>query len=141
MPVQASSPGVTYDPGSPAGKEYAIPFVQGRAQGAGTSNEDPNASIPFGVGIKPPGSGGGSGSGKATQRGPRGAHGRHGASGVGKPGGGSASTVSGDQRLRLLQAEDAGGTGLWTIGIGLAVLLPAALLAALLRRRPERPAG
>jgi hypothetical protein len=29
-PAAAIDPGVNYDPGSPAGKEYAIPFVEGR---------------------------------------------------------------------------------------------------------------
>src|SRR5215210_4460276 len=58
LPGAASAqidPGVNYDPGSPAGKEYAIPFVEGRSDAAGTTNPRAGANIPFGVGIKPPG--------------------------------------------------------------------------------------
>src|SRR5262245_43087941 len=73
MPAAASAqidPGVNYDPGSPAGKEYAIPLVEGRSDGAGTTNQRKGANIPFGVGIKPPGgkSGGkhGAGTGNPT---------------------------------------------------------------------------
>src|ERR671923_1135704 len=66
LPSAASAqidPGVVYDPGSPAGKEYAIPLVEGRSDAAGTTNERQGANIPFGVGIKPPGGkGGGRGS-------------------------------------------------------------------------------
>src|SRR5215217_6862113 len=62
LPGAASAqidPGVTYDPGSPAGKEYAIPLVEGRSDAAGTTDQQKGASIPFGVGIKPPGGNGG----------------------------------------------------------------------------------
>src|SRR5215216_1237004 len=52
-------PGVNYDPGSPAGKEYAIPLVEGRSDAAGTTDQQEGANIPFGVGIKPPGGKGG----------------------------------------------------------------------------------
>jgi len=60
----APEPGVTFDPNTPAGKEYAIPIVQGRADGTGTGsgNQKGAANTPFGIGIKPPGGGhGGSG--------------------------------------------------------------------------------
>src|SRR5215203_3118452 len=69
LPGAASAqiePGVNYDPGSPAGKEYAIPLVEGRSEGAGTSDQQEGANIPFGVGIKPPG---GKGGGKQGARG------------------------------------------------------------------------
>ena len=58
LPATASAqidPGVTYDPGSPAGKEYAIPLVEGRSDAAGTTNQRQGANIPFGVGITAPG--------------------------------------------------------------------------------------
>ena len=56
LPGAASAqidPGVNYDPGSPAGKEYAIPLVEGRSDAAGTTNQRAGGNIPFGVGIKP----------------------------------------------------------------------------------------
>src|SRR5215216_52017 len=62
LPGAASAqiePGVNYDPGSPAGKEYAIPLVEGRSDGAGTTDQQEGANIPFGVGIGPPGGKGG----------------------------------------------------------------------------------
>src|SRR5215217_5497405 len=66
-------PGVNYDPGSPAGKEYAIPLVEGRSQAAGTTDQQKGANIPFGVGIKPPGGNGGgkpgAGDGPAGEKG------------------------------------------------------------------------
>ena len=73
LPVSAHAidPGVTYDPGTPAGKEYAIPIVQGRADGAGTENQRAAANTPFGVGVTPPG-GGGKGGGGASGRSGRG---------------------------------------------------------------------
>jgi hypothetical protein len=58
----AIDPGIHFDPGSPSGKEYAIPLSQGRAEGAGSLNQHGAATL-FGVGIRPPGGGGGSGTG------------------------------------------------------------------------------
>src|ERR687898_830792 len=69
LPAAASAqidPGVNYDPGSPAGKEYAIPLVEGRSDAAGKTDQREGANIPFGVGIGPPG-------GKAAQGGKQGA--------------------------------------------------------------------
>jgi hypothetical protein len=141
LSAQAIDPGVNYDPGSPSGKEYAIPLVHGRAVGAGTSDQRAAANVPFGSGIEPPGGGGsapatgtrhGSGTGKTGKTG----------KGTGTNGSrGSAAVLSAKERSRLLSAEEPGGTGLMTVGIALAVLLPALLVAALLRRRPEQPAG
>ena len=62
LPGTASAqiePGVNYDPGSPAGKEYAIPLAEGRSDAAGTTNQRKGENIPFVVGIKPPGCKGG----------------------------------------------------------------------------------
>jgi hypothetical protein len=129
-------PGVTFDPNSPAGTEYAIPLAQGRADGTGSGDNTGSAGkTPFGIGIKPPGSGGG-GSG--------GGHGHGsgtGATNVAGPTGGTGSRVDPNLRSRIAQAEEPGGTELWTLGVGLAVVLLAGVLALALRRgRPEQPA-
>lgn len=144
----AIDPGVNYDPGSPSGKEYAIPLVSGRAVGAGTSNQRAAAGIPFGSGIVPPGGGGGA---HATGK-PQGAGGSGSGAGSAKGSGHSSQASGGSSaagpvvlspadRARLLHAEEPGGTGLLTVLVALAVLLPALLVAMLLRRRPEQPAG
>src|SRR5215217_2733793 len=67
-------PGVNYDPGSPAGKEYAIPLVEGRSDAAGTTNQRNGGNIPFGIGIKPAAS---RGSGMQGSRKGKGAGGRN----------------------------------------------------------------
>src|SRR5215210_5803309 len=85
LPGAASAqidPGVNYDPGSPAGKEYAIPLVEGRSDGAGTTDQQKGANIPFGVGIKPP-------SGGSRKRG-----------GSGKRGGGQGAGAGGGAGAR-----------------------------------------
>jgi hypothetical protein len=52
-------PGVHADPGSPAAKQYSLPLNQARQTGAGPAGrEGSSANVPFGAGIKPPGSGG-----------------------------------------------------------------------------------
>jgi hypothetical protein len=142
----AIDPGVNYDPGSPAGKEYAIPLVQGRAIGAGTDNQRAAAGIAFGAGIKPPSGGAGTGGSHRPGRGSgSGATGGGKQTGKGALGGGSSSSplagLTPRENQRLLNAEQPGGTGLLTAGIALAVLLPALLVAVLLRRRPEQPAS
>jgi len=135
----APEPGVTFDPGSPAGKEYAIPIAQGRADGAGSGDNSGSASkTPFGLGIKPPGSGSG---GSGGSGGGHGHGGGTGATNVPGPTGGTGSRVDPNLRSRIAQAEEPGGTELWTLGIGLAVVLLAGVLALALRRgRPEQPA-
>src|ERR671922_124037 len=42
----AQDPGIHFDSGSPAGKEYAIPLAEGRAEGAGTKNQRAAADVP-----------------------------------------------------------------------------------------------
>jgi hypothetical protein len=171
----AIDPGIHFDPGSPSGKEYAIPLAQGRAEGAGSTNEHGVGNTLFGVGIRPPGGGGGSGTGggggsgtggggpfgtgggggslKGGGGGSGGASGLAGGGGSDKVAGGSevngaghnvgrgkgtsSSTGAADLRGRIADAEHTGGTGIWNLGIVLAVLLPAVLLALLLRRRPR----
>ena len=155
----AIDPGIHFDPGSPSGKEYAIPLAQGRAEGAGTTNQHGAANTVFGVGIKPPRGGGGSGTGGGGAFPQGGGGGSGGASGL--AGGGGSGKVAGssgangargdvgrgkgtspfsgaaDLRGRIADAEHTGGTGIWNFGIVLAVLLPAVVLALALRRRPK----
>jgi hypothetical protein len=57
--------------------------------------------------------------------------------GHGKGGSSSGAAGTADLRGRIADAEHTGGTGIWNLGIVLAVLLPAVLLALLLRRRPR----
>lgn len=136
LPSAASAqidPGVVYDPGSPAGKEYAIPFVEGRSEAAGTTNQRQGANVPFGVGITPPG---GTGGGKG------GGDGRSDGKGSGQSGGGDlpgarAGETAEELGARIASAEEPHGTAGRTFLLALAVLGPAALLALLLWQRPQ----
>lgn len=139
LPAPAAAqidPGIHYDPGSPAGKEYAIPLVEGRSEAAGTTNHRAGANIPFGVGVGPPGGRGGSGPGGGATGGSD--------TGPASRRGGSESRAVGaetpeDLNSRIAEAESVGGTAGPTLWIALAVVLPAGLLAVLLReRRPTR---
>ena len=127
----AIDPGVNYDPGSPAGKEYAIPLVEGRSDAAGTTNQRAGANIPFGIGIKPPG---GKGGGK---HGPRKgtAGGRDGS--ADRPAGARRGESSAELTARMHAAEQPPGTAARTLLLVLAVLLPAGVLALLLRPRAQ----
>ena len=137
LPPTASAqidPGVNYDPGSPAGKEYAIPLVEGRSDGAGTTNQRKGANIPFGLGIAPPGEklGGAKAGGSGTG-------GKNGSAGSGRselpgarPGESSEALAA-----RIAQAEEPGGTAARTFLLALAVLIPAGLLALLLMQRSQ----
>lgn len=125
-------PGVNYDPGSPAGKEYAIPLVEGRSEGAGTEDQQQGANVPFGVGIEPPGGGKGQrGKGAADRNGRKGAAERGGAPGAGR------GESSEELAARIAQAEEPAGTAARTFLLALAVLLPAGLLALILWQRPQ----
>jgi hypothetical protein len=138
LPGAASAqidPGVNYDPGSPAGKEYAIPLVEGRSDGAGTTDQQKGANIPFGVGIGPAGEKGGKG-------GKQGAHGGARGNGSGRADGGRAAGArpgesSEELAARIAAAEEPAGTAARTFLLALAVLLPAGLLALLLRQRSQ----
>jgi hypothetical protein len=134
----ASDPGVNWDPGSPAAKEYAIPLAQGRADGAGTDNQQAAANTAFGVGLKPPtggaGAGKGSRAGKTSRAGSAGGK-RSGAAKAAQP------AVSPALASQIAKAEAPGGTTVLTLGMALAVLLAAAALAVALRGRlPHRAA-
>jgi hypothetical protein len=139
LPGAASAqiePGVNYDPGSPAGKEYAIPLVEGRSNGAGTTDQQEGANIPFGVGIGPPG-------GQGAKAGKRdsgdGGAAREGASRAGgdRVAGARAGESSQELQARIAAAEEPAGTAARTFLLALAVLLPAGLLALLLRQRSQ----
>jgi hypothetical protein len=157
----AQDPGVHFDPGSPAGKEYAIPLAEGRAEGGGTTNQRAAADIPFGAGITPPGAGGGTEGGDGT-----GGGGDGGPTGSGAPGGeerggpngraknspsgargaqGGTDGRGGDRPViderAVSDAEAPVDTTGRTIGIALGVLLVGILLALLLRWRREQPAA
>jgi len=135
LPAGASAqidPGVNYDPGSPSGKEYAIPLVEGRSDAAGTTNQRQGANIPFGVGIKPPAGNGGGKHGAGT-----GGSGVNGSGKTGEPQGARPGESSRALAARIAAAEQPPGTAGRTFLLALAVLLPAALLALLLWQRTQ----
>jgi hypothetical protein len=136
LPAPAAAtldPGINYDPGSPAGKEYAIPLVEGRAEGAGTTNQRRAADVPFGVGIKPPG---------ASGRGGGGSPARPGSAGNPKAPRERAARRDRNLKSRAEATENPGGTAGRTLLLALAVLAPAALVAVLLQaRRPVSRGG
>jgi hypothetical protein len=135
-PATASAqidPGVNYDSGSPAGKEYAIPLVEGRSEGAGTEDQQAGANVPFGVGITPPG--GGDGQKAGAKQGQRGKRAR--AERSDSPQGARPGETGEELNARIAEAETPSGTAARTFLLALAVLLPAALLALLLRDRGQ----
>ena len=165
----AQDPGVHFDPGSPAGKEYAIPLTEGRAEGSGTTNQRAAADTPFGAGINPPGGGGGTESGGGTDGGgdggptgsgaPRGegqgdpngraenspSAGRGGEGAAERAGQGGADAGRGNRPViderAVSEAEAPVDTTGRTIAIVLGVLLAGVLLAVLLWWRREQPAA
>jgi hypothetical protein len=159
----AQEPGVHFDPGSPSGKEYAIPLAEGRAEGAGTKNQRAAGDVPFGVGISPPGRGdgpdggggpgGGSGpgggqAGPGTTGGdrPRGESGSTKNSGAARRGAGDGADERGSKRLAVDEqavsnAEVPVDTTGPTMGIALGVLAAGAALGLLLWWRRGQPAG
>jgi hypothetical protein len=143
----AQDPGVHFDSGTPAGKEYAIPLAEGRAEGAGTTNQRAGANTPFGVGITPPGGGGGGGGdgpgGSGTTGGDEAGGGTGGAKGSGT---GSSEGAAGrgsnpqavDERA-VSNAEAPVDTTTRTLGITFGVVVASVLLALLLWWRREQP--
>ena len=138
LPGAASAqidPGVNYDPGSPAGKEYAIPLVEGRSDAAGTTNQRSGGNIPFGVGITRRAGNNGErkvGSGRKGGGKPGFRRGAHGEVQGARPG-----ESAKDLQARITQAENLDGTAASTFLLALAVLLPAGLLALLLMQRSQ----
>ena len=138
LPATASAqvdPGVHFDSGSPAGKEYAIPLAEGRSDAAGTTNQRNGGEIPFGVGITPPGGKGGGGNGEKPAHG-GGANGSGGARQDDLPG---ARPGESPEHLaaRIASAEAPPSTAVPTLLLALAVLLPAGALALVLRGRGQ----
>jgi hypothetical protein len=96
--VAAQEPGVTADPDSPAGKEYAIPLDFHRAAGVGRDAVEGVAQPLFGVGITP------------VAAGARGSGGDRGSGGSSGSGGSDGSVGSGSTSGRSGRAP-AGGNG------------------------------
>ena len=130
-------PGVNYDSGSPAGKEYAIPLVEGRSEGAGTEDQQAGANVPFGVGIKPRGGGGGKAGGGKAGAGKAGRGKAGGRLRESDPQGARRGESSEELTARIADAESPAGTAGRSLLLALAVLLPAGLLALLLRERSQ----
>src|SRR3954451_14163774 len=65
-PAAAQEPGVTIDPGSPAGKEYGFPLDVRLAAPIGREAVQAVAQLLFGVGVTPPGAGAGGRAGAAS---------------------------------------------------------------------------
>jgi hypothetical protein len=134
----AQDEGVFFDPGSPAGKEYAIPLEQARREAAGGGRPDGSATLGRG-----PAAGGGAiaggGAGRAaplfgagiSQRGSsrRGAGDRQRGSAQGR----SAEGVP----LSATGSAGAGGEGpsgtLWALGAAAGVLIAGCILGLLMR--------
>ncbi len=133
-PRAAAAPDeVIFDPGSPAGKEYAIPLDDARrgAEGAGGAGGAGSSAGPagrsdianpplFGAGVKPERSGGGSSGGPGGSFGRSRADTKAGAN-AGDPGrGGSGSYESAGSRSNGVSAVE---EGLFTIGGAVLVLV------------------
>jgi hypothetical protein len=140
-------PGVHADPGSPAAKEYALPLNQARqAAGSGDHANSGSAAL-FGSGIKPPGSGGSGGSGRADSRaGSAQRSTRRDASGP-APSNHSSSVPAVVLRAARSQASSSGSGSLLTLlGGGVAILVLGAFGGTVMRRSrrssaPARPAN
>jgi hypothetical protein len=154
----AQDPGIHFDSGSPAGKEYAIPLAEGRAEGAGTKNQRAAADVPFGVGITPPGGGdgpgggdrpggdapgGGGGSGGDGARGESGGANSSEAEGRGASGGAnrSGSNRPAVDEQAVSNAEAPVDTTGRTMSIALGVLAAGAALGLVLWWRRQQPAA
>lgn len=149
----AQEPGVTVDPGSPAGKEYALPIDTARREGQGdggakSRGASPGTTPPFGQGITPApgrasnGSISDSGATKAsrdtaTSGNDDGAGGNGSAGGGGSGGGDSGSGPPGSTADVPAASASAGSTGptALTAGTILAVLTAGGLGGFLVRRR------
>ena len=120
-----AQPGVHVDPGSPAGKEYALPLDQARRDakgesGPGSSSRTSRSAPLFGEGIEPADGGSAPGGEKGPGRGGAGGNDRA------KPG----------TAARLTATTDTTGDSPLLVdgGIALAVLVAAGVFALALRR-------
>ena len=128
------------DPGSPSGKEYALPVESARKQAAKDAQGSSSSAQPaplFGEGVDDrstadaggAGSGSGSGSGSGAAKGSRG--------GTDDADGGTPATSA--ATLKAQAAAPDGGIGLAAvIGVGAGVLLLGGAIGVLLRRRSTR---
>jgi len=142
----AQEDGVTVDPGSPSGKEYALPIDRARAQAAkgGGSGSDAQKAPLFGEGVDGDGAGptagrGGSAADRGSSRdragGTRGAASTMDDLESGGSGSSDDSASANDRRLLRAQAVE-GGLGIGaSIGAGIGILLIGGLIGLWLRRR------
>jgi hypothetical protein len=125
-------PGVHVDPGSPAAKEYALPLNQARRTGGNAGQAKAGASMLFGAGIKPPGSGGAKQAGADSGEAQREA--RPGASGA-TPRDQVAPVPAIVLRAARSQSSSNGdGSILALLGGGVAIIILGALGGTLMRR-------
>ncbi len=128
-PAIARDDGVSVDPDSPAGVEYAVPLDQARREatgtaGGGSAGSDRGQPL-FGVGIEPSSAGSGGGGGAKGS----GGSGRSAGTGGGSSGGGTqagAGEAGGNgASAAAIEVAASGGssTGLLSAGIAVAVLL------------------
>ncbi|MCW3067843.1 MAG: hypothetical protein JWL67_468 [Solirubrobacterales bacterium] len=149
----ALEPGVHVDPGSPAAKEYSLPLTQARQTGSTSSPQQGSEGNLFGAGIKPPGTGGGHGSGKgathspATPGGSVASPGAASAAGSGAGGGAGAGAPPPSPQAVLRAAREQGSSGgggstIALIGGAVAILVLGAFGGTILRhsRRPRTSA-
>lgn len=135
VPAAPAAAQVHVDPGSPSGKEYAIPLESARQNaagnsgtvlpGAGTSSAASGTSAPLfgeGVGDKPKGARG------RSQRGTR--------SGIGAGGGSSVdNAIAGAQPVRATIPSGGPKSTLTIAALALSVLLLGGVLGSIARRR------
>ena len=137
--AQAQEAGVIYEPGSPSGKEYAIPLEEARRDATGGGGQAKDSSVPFGVGITPRGGGGpGGGSGDGGSASDRGGGQGDRRTGAGRTEGRApdgAGAIPRDLRERLRDAETASAPAIWELAPLLLVLLPGLVVGLMLARR------
>lgn len=133
---------VFVDPGSPSGKEYALPLDQARQQGASESQKAPSAAARgnaplFGEGVGGERSATGGERGQASRGGDGGASAAAGAADAKRSAAEGAPADAAGKRIS--QAAAPAGTGIGVIlAAGAGVLVLGALLGLLLRRRARR---
>jgi len=130
--AEGLEPGVHTDPGSPAAKEYALPINQARQTGAAPGQASGGSAALFGVGIKPPGSGGSGGGGSNGSLNAHGEH--HDATGTvsSHPGAPLPAVVL--QAARSQSAPSGSGSMLALLGGGVAILILGAFGGTIMRR-------
>lgn len=128
-PAHAQEPGVVYEPGSPSGKEYAIPLEEARTDAGGAIPGSAETRA-FGIGVSRQGRG--DRGSAARGDGPKGSRGGARKGGTQTEGGRAESR---GLRERLAAAEAAGAPAFWTLVPLLLVLLPGLLVGLLLARR------